>query len=137
MPDAITISPRNPRVCAGNDSTSVTLSLPRNWRLRARMRASDTSATQRSPFADAGENFVNQGPRPRGVCSPSGHATLTRRRAAAIDVVGPHDGLHELVTHDVALIEVGERDAVDLADDFHRLHQPRRAAQRQVDLGHV
>src|SRR5688572_32221950 len=118
MPEAITTSPRNPRVPAGNDSTSVTLSLPRNWRLRARMRVSDTSATQRSPFADAGANLVSQGPRPRiaAACSAeallregeSGHATLTRRRAAAIGVVGLHDGLHELVTHHVALVEVGK-----------------------------
>src|SRR5688500_5068256 len=131
-PDAITISPRKPRVpalsgvegSAGNDKTSVTSSLPRNWRLSARMRASDTSATQTSPRADAGARFASQGPRPRGVSSPSGHATLTRRRAAAIDVVSLHDRLHELVTHDVALVEVDERDAVDLADHFHRLHQP-------------
>ena len=54
---------------------------------------------------------------------PSGVATLTRRRAAAIRVVCLHDRLHELVPHDVALVEVDERDAVDLADDFHCLHE--------------
>src|SRR5687768_5197720 len=118
-PDAITISPRKPRVAAGNDRTSVTLSLPRNWRLSARMRASDTSATHTSPRADAGAIFVSHGPSPRtaAACSAeafwregeSGHATLTRRRAAAIGVVGLHDRLHELVTHDVALVEVDER----------------------------
>src|SRR5687767_1295644 len=141
------MSPRNPRVCAGKDRTSVTLSLPRNWRLSARMRKSETSATQTSPLADAGAIFESQGPSPRvaahfptvAACREggSGHATLTRRRAAAIGVVGLHDRLHELVTDDVALVEVDERDAVDLADHFHRLHQPRGAAEREIDLRHV
>src|SRR5688572_20127451 len=126
----MTTSPRNPRVSAGNDSTSVTLSLPRNWRFSARMRASDTSATHTSPRAAAGAIFVSHGPSPLVAATSSaeaprregesGHATLTRRRAAAIGVVGLHDRLHELVTHDVAFVEVDERDAVDLADHFHR-----------------
>ena len=111
------------------------------------MRASDTSATHTSPRAAAGAIFVSHGPRPlvAAACSAaaprregeSGHATLTRRRAAAIGVVRLHDRLHELVTDDVALIEVDERDAVDFADHLHRLHQPRGAAKREIDLRHV
>src|ERR1043165_5726789 len=54
----------------------------------------------------------------------SGLATLTRRRAAAIGIVGFHDRLHEFVTHHVALIELDERDAFDLADHVHRPDQP-------------
>ena len=97
------------------------------------MRRSEMIATHRSPRADAGAMRASHGPRPRvaeslpaeaAFCDGgSGQATLTRRRAAAISVVGLHDSLDELMTHHVALVEIDERNAIDFADDFHRLHE--------------
>src|SRR6478672_9858740 len=131
----MTISPRNPRSPEGKDSTSVTRSLPRNWRLSARIRRSEMIAMLRSPFAAAGATFAIQAPSPRVAgLTASGVATLTRSRAAAICVVCLDDRLHEFVADHVALIEVDERDAVDLADDFHRLDQARDARAGQIDL---
>src|SRR5215203_1275757 len=117
-PAAITISPRKPRSSEGNDSTSVTASLPRNWRLRARMRRSETIPMLRSPLAFGGATRASQGPRPRAptafaappldAAGASGVATLTRRRAAAICVVSLDDGLHEFVPDDIAFVEINE-----------------------------
>src|SRR4051794_36433462 len=101
------------------------------------MRRSDTIAMLRSPFAAAGAALTIHLPSPRvtstracldeapepALGAESGLAMLTRNRAAAICVVCLDDRLHELVANHVALVEVDERDALDLADDFHRLHQ--------------
>src|SRR6478672_12645205 len=134
----MTISPRNPRSPEGKDSTSVTRSLPRNWRLSARIRRSEMIAMLRSPFAAAGATFAIQAPSPRVAgLTASGVATLTRSRAAAICVVCLDDRLHEFVADHVALVEVNERDAFDLADDFHRLHQTRYPRAGQIDLRDV
>src|SRR5262245_62318707 len=64
-------------------------------------------------------------------------ATSARRRAAAPVaerkyLVGFHDLLDEPVPHDVALVEIDERDAVDAADHLHRLNQARRPSGRQI-----
>ena len=120
------IAEKSAALC-GNDSTSGTASLPRNWRLRARMRRSTRSRRNRSPRADGGRNLHE--PRPEPPCCQSlprrrasGLATLTCRRATAISVVGLHDSLDELMTDHVALVEIDERNSINFADDFHRLH---------------
>src|SRR5215510_5476571 len=61
------------------------------------------------------------------------------RTAAAIRelLVRLDDLLDELVAHDVAIVEVDERDPLDRPDDLHRLDQPGRPARGQIDLGDV
>src|ERR1700704_2961259 len=111
------------------------------------MRASPTSATLTTPLARAGATRRSQAARPAAAsgrpCSsvtdtvnslPADARAIFRRakagsgsgipRAAGVRelFVGLDDLLHELVAHDVAIVEVDERDALDGADDFHRLH---------------
>ena len=76
---------------------------------------------------------------PRGRAgAATGRARLDRRRHAFVfGAVGLDDPLHQLVAHHVALVEVHEGDALDLAEDAQRLDQAGRTAVRQVDLGDV
>ena len=60
---------------------------------------------------------------------------LAARRC--IRLVRLHDLLHELVTDDVAVVEVHKRNAFDVVHDVHRLDQARRLADREIDLRHV
>src|SRR5262249_9986583 len=113
------------------------------------MCRSETSAMATSPRAETGATRTSQDPRP-GVRTarprPSLTATLIRVLRAdrgllsgstAVRFVRLHDLLHERVAHDVLLVEVDERDALDLADDLQRLDEARGASGRQVDLRHV
>src|SRR5258708_35711993 len=111
------------------------------------MRASLTSATLTMPFARAGATRRSHAARPGTARRrPRSSAMPTRRPgspsgmldvAARERLVGLHDLLHELVPHDVAIVEVDERDSVDGADDLHRLDEPGGAPMRQVDLRDV
>src|SRR5580765_4338239 len=124
----------------GKLSTSVVLSTPRNRRFRRRTWASLTMAMLTSPRARAGATRVSQRASPRAPTRrprPSDTTTRTAElrssgpsgsmRAVAVPVrerlVRLDDLLHQSVTHHVALVEVDERDAVDVADDFHGLDQ--------------
>src|SRR5689334_9442053 len=102
----------------------------------------------RSPRAFDGATRASHRPRPRNAAAGaapavelperwSGVATLTRRRPVVIRVVRLDDRLHELVTYHITLVEVDERDAVDLADHFHRLNQAGDSATGQIDLRDV
>src|SRR3982750_346516 len=123
-----------------NESTSVTASLPRNCLLSARMRASETSAMVRSAGAAPGAVWARPaatpGPgavRPR----PSVMETAILLPGSTVGFVRLDDLLDERVPHHVPVVEVHERDSLDVAHHFHRLGEPRLAAGRQVDLGHV
>src|SRR5262245_58827322 len=106
------------------------------------MRASETSATAISPRADAGATRASHAASPgarAGRPRPSLTTTASRllSGSTAVRFVGLHDLLHELMAHDVALVEVDERDALHLADHLHRLDEARRAPGRQIDLRDV
>src|SRR5436309_89712 len=121
------------------------------------MRASLTSAMQSVPRARAGATRVSQFASPcpdfaipcslttdtRSLRLRAEGATADRRRdlgtAVAVRefLVCLHDLLHQFVAHDVAVVEVDERDALDRADDLHRFDEPGRAADRQIDLRDV
>src|SRR5712671_1327239 len=121
------------------------------------MRASLTTATFTVPLARAGATRRSQAASPGGRSSlPRSSVTDTvkglpaKARAAfwrakagpsgMLDVAARErlvrldDLLHQLVAHDVAIVEMDERDAVDRADDLHRLDEPRGAPLGQVDL---
>src|SRR5262249_49812338 len=99
----------------------------------ARTRRPRASVT-RTVSLGSGPSLVRLWPGP----DPAFFAT---RLAGAIAVrellVGLDDLLDQLVAHDVAFVEVHERDAVDRAHDLHRLDEPRRPAGRQIDLRDV
>src|SRR5262249_54187350 len=147
-PFAMTMSPSNrrPRDGAspdGNDSTSVAASFRRYRRFNTRLRASPTTATWTTPRARGGAARSSHAARPGAApARPRSSATSTRSRGepsgmrAAVAVrerlVRLHDLLHQLVADDVAVVEVDERDAVDRADDLHRLDEARHASGRQI-----
>src|SRR6476469_2128850 len=54
-----------------------------------------------------------------------------------VGLVGLHDRLHQLVAHDVAIVELHELDPFDVAADLHRLDQAGHLPARQIDLGDV
>src|SRR5687768_5075420 len=120
------------------------------------MRASVTSAIESSPRAARGATFANQRARPPSrtrrprpsvttTCRPAApkRSRFTRREggllsgSTAVGVVRLHDLLHQRVADDILFVEVDEGDSFDLAHDFHRLHQPGRAANGKVDLRDV
>ena len=105
--------------------------LRRYLRLRARMRASLTSATLTSPAARDGATVASQRARPPSrTARPVPSLTTTRTRllsGSTVGLVGLDDLLHELMTDDVAVVEVDKCDAVDAADDLHGFDEPRRA----------
>src|SRR5678815_5563198 len=132
-----------------NDRTSVGLSLRRNCRFSARIRASDTSAIATSRGADGGATFSSHRARPAAEPPPprpSPSGTVSRRRGCArfgapgpllsgwstVGFVRLHDLLDERVAHDVLLVEVHEGDAVDVAHHLHRLDQSGRASGGQI-----
>src|SRR6478672_723620 len=102
---------------------------------------SETSAMATSPRAAAGATRASQAARPGArTARPRPSLTDTDKRllsGSTVRFVRLDDLLHQRVPHDVLVVEVDERDAVDLADHFHRLDQPGGAAGRQVDLRHV
>ena len=135
----------------GKARTSVAMSNPRNSRLSVWMSRSLTSAMlTRAARARAGADAPQPRReawrartlrRPRRVDSARRVAAASRhgiaRSPAREGFVRFDDLLHELVAHDVALVEMHERDALDVADDPHRLDQAGRAAGRQIDLRDV
>src|SRR6266542_2233325 len=57
--------------------------------------------------------------------SPAGYPrAIGRRGAVLVPVVGADDARDELMPHDVTLVEVDERDALDVAEDLARHHEP-------------
>ena len=88
------------------------LVLPRYLRLSARMRASLTSAMLTSPAARAGAVAASQRARPPSrTARPVPSLTETRRRllsGSTVRLVGLDDLLHELMPHDVAIVEMDE-----------------------------
>src|SRR5512134_3709182 len=106
------------------------------------MRASETRAIATSPRALAGATRASQRARPPSATArprPSETDTRSWRLLSGSTVlfVRLHDLLHERVPHDVLLVEVDERDALDVADDLHRFDQAGRASRGQIDLRHV
>jgi hypothetical protein len=106
----LTESVANPS--AGNDSTSVGAFCARYSRFNARMRASLTSATLTSPAARGGATVASQRARPPSRTDrPAPSDTETCRRllsGSTVGLVGLDDLLHELMPHDVAVVEVDE-----------------------------
>src|SRR6185436_17178860 len=145
-PVAITMSPSSRLAAlasrsATNDSTSVGASVRRYWRLSWRTRRSVTSATPTSPRTREGATAAShRASPPSRTGRPRPSDTITRKRLLAgstVRFVRLHDLLHERMAHDILVVEVHERDALDLADDLHGLDQARRARRGQVDLGDV
>src|SRR5918994_3553449 len=143
---------------AGNERTSVTRSMPRYWRFRVRTRRSLTSAMVTAPRARAGETRASQAASAGARTGrPSSSTTLTRRRGRGSEpsdgmvasgparadaalterLVGLDDLLHQAMAHDIFVVEMDERDALDLGDDLERLDQAGRPRVRQIDLRHV
>src|SRR5437867_1242349 len=122
------------------------------------MRVSLTRAMVTSPRARAGATRRSHSASPRMRSGrPRSSTTTTRKEkadlprrsapcvlareggsGAAVSIrellVGLDDLLHELVAHNIPIVEVNERDALDVADDLHRLDQAGGATDRQVDL---
>src|SRR3954447_6571825 len=111
------------------------------------MRPSLTSAIPTVPRARRGATRRSQAASPGALAGrPDASDTTTRSRVSGsgipagevrVRLVRLDDLLHQLVADDVAIIEVDERDAVDRADDFHRLDEPAGAAGWQIDLRDV
>src|SRR5215212_545704 len=132
--------------------------MPRYCRFSVRTRRSLTIASVTAPRARAGATPASQaasdGTR---TGRPLSSTTLTRRRGPgwepAADMVPSgsaggdaalterlvrfDDLLDEAMAHHVLVVEVNERDALDLRDNLERLDEPRRARARQVDLRDV
>src|SRR4029079_16792627 len=106
--------------------TSAIVTRPRAAR-RAARRSQAASPGALAGRPDASDTTI------RSRCSPSGIPGV----AVRVRLVGLDDQLHQLVADDVAVVEVDERDALDRADDFHRLDQAGSAAGRQIDLRDV
>ena len=118
-------------------------------RLSARTRASGTRATVTAPRARAGATPASQRAEPGRAHAARVTTSTARRdgRAASADrsaggespsairrgpfecgVVRLDDLLHQLVAHDVLVVEVDEADALDVLDDLQRLDQARTRA---------
>src|SRR5436853_5280371 len=106
-----------------------------------RPRASPTT-TRKRPRASSGMRTWSGRLAPIG-----GGAAIARRPRRLASVPGAagrrggrlvrlHDLPHQLVPHDVAIVEVDERDALDRVDDLNRLDEPGGLAARQIDLRH-
>src|SRR5687767_8401906 len=108
-----------------NDSTSVGTSFRRNCLFRARTRASGSSAMVMSGGTPRGAMRLSQALNPGAAAGrPRPSVTVTRNRLLSGSTVGfvrLHDLLDQRVPHHVAVVEVHERDAVDVADDLHGL----------------
>src|SRR5262245_29955973 len=108
-------------------------------RFSARIRASLMSTTVTTPRARAGATRRSHAASPGArTARPRSSDTVTanlgslgavavRKRFVRFDNL-----LDELVAHDVALVEVRERDSVDGADDLHRFDQAGHLPRRQV-----
>src|SRR5258708_28679504 len=124
-----------------NERTSVALSLRRYFLLSARMRASETMAMAKSPRARAGAMRASQAARPAartGRPWPSVTCTLISGLSGSTErFVRLHNLLDKVMADHVLVVEVHERDALDMADDLHRLYEPGGAADRQIDLRDV
>src|SRR5688572_7278763 len=123
------------------------------------MRASATTATVISPRARRGATASSHRPRPGARRAPEVTTCTTRdlapdwrrpcrgdvcvaptlrlRTRAGEGIVCLHDLLHELVSDDVAVVEVDEADALDVLDDRKRLDEPRLPRMRKIDLRDV
>src|SRR4030095_12564002 len=105
------------------------------------MCASVTSAMATSAWRRTGAVPASQRARPPSATRrPRPSVTVTVRRllsGSTVRFVRLDDLLHQLVAHDVLVVEPDERDALDVADDLHRFDQARRAAGGQIDLGNV
>src|ERR1051325_2233736 len=110
------------RLPAGKLKTSVVASLRRYFLFNARICASETSAIESAPRARRGATRRSQAASPGARTRRPLASVIVTARAAAIRelLVRLDDLLHELVAHDVALVEVDEGDAVDGVDDLHR-----------------
>src|SRR5215211_7721851 len=161
LPDLVRPGPVDRSCGAGNDSTLVGLSIPRQSRLSLRMAASSASTTLTSPLAagsarvDAaavmtasrtvtcasGCAFHSSDSTTISICAATLSATKSlpggRNTCRACLVIGFHDARHEFVTDDVLS---GEH---DLSDAFHIGQKPQRLVQaghlagRQIDLARI
>src|SRR5829696_3333343 len=100
------------------------------------MRVSLTSATAISPRVCAGATAASHRARPPSRTArprPSVTATMARLLSGStVRFVRLDDLLHQLMAYDVLLVEVDERDAVDVADHLHGFDQPGRAARGEI-----
>src|SRR5262249_19072812 len=137
----MTMSPSCAGSSDGKARTSVARSLRRYRRFRSRIAASRTSAMPSSPDARDGARDSSHFASPEartGRPRPSVTATRTRLLSGStVRFVRLDDLLDELMTDDVPLVEMHERDAVDVADDLDRLDEAGRAADREVNLRDV
>src|SRR4026208_394837 len=134
---------------AGNDKTSVALSIPRNCRFKSRIRRSETKA-----MVASGVGFwITASARSLKVCQRSRSTRTLRCRLttsiivcgqAELDIallgvvfVGADDHLHELMTHNVLLGEVNKLDPFQVGKHSFSFNQTASLACRKVDLSHI
>src|SRR5436190_24229596 len=124
------MSPSIPFSSAGNDSTSVACRRRRKRLFKARTRASVVTATVTAPRARTGATVSSHTDSARPAAG--GRPTMSMRSADSPipagrrGIVGPDDLLHQLVAHDVGVVEVDEPDAVHVLHDTQGLDQTRR-----------
>src|SRR5690349_24490443 len=139
---------------AGNDNTSVGALARRYCALSLRLWESVTSATATSPRAADGATCRNQRDKPPSRSGrPRPSVTVTCRSGprrprtperrtsllsgSTVRFVRLDDLLHERMPHHVLLVEMNERDALDVANHLHGLDEARLARRRQIDLRDV
>src|SRR5215204_4935882 len=101
------------------------------------MRRSVTRAMATSPRRRAGARRASQrATPPSATARPRPSVTVTTKLllpGSTVRFVRLDDLLHQLVPHHVLVVEPDECDALDVADDLHRLDQPGCAPGGQVD----
>src|SRR5277367_4017592 len=69
--------------------------------------------------------------------SDAGAAPVVMRMGGGVLVVSLDDALDQVMANDVALVEIIERNTLDLADDFDRFDEAGAARFGQINLGDV
>src|SRR5215218_2631572 len=105
------------------------------------MCRSVTSATAISPRTRTGATPAShRASPPSATRRPRPSVTVTSSRllsGSTVRFVRLDDLLHQLVPHDVLVVEPDECDALDVADDLHRFDQARGTPGREIDLRDV
>ena len=136
------------RPSIGNESTSVTSSLPRCSRFSARISSAPTNASPSSPRRPPRRASTADASRPppaSSISPPLRFSTSTatviaaraRARLLGVELVRLDDPLDELVADDVLRRRSARTRSVDRAEDVPHLDQAGALVARQVDLGHV
>src|SRR5918995_1944056 len=112
--------------------------MPRYWRVWGGARGARASAGARTGRPSSSTTLTRR--RGRGSEPSDGMVASGPARADAAlteRLVGLDDLLHQAMAHDIFVVEMDERDALDLGDDLERLDQAGRPRVRQIDLRHV